>query len=118
MCGIVGLFLKTPALEPRLGALLAEMLETMMGRGPDSAGFAVYADAPSGAVKLTLRAEREIAHALVEATGIALTATPRDNHLVVTLPAASVSQARAWLATNRPRSRSSARAAGSSCSRT
>jgi len=102
MCGIVGLFLKTPALEPRLGALLAEMLETMTGRGPDSAGFAVYADAPPGEVKLTLRADREVVQALAEATSIALSATPRDNHLVVTLAAASVRQARAWLATHRP----------------
>lgn len=44
MCGIVGLFLKNPALKPHLGAHLAAMLTTMRDRGPDSAGFAVYAD--------------------------------------------------------------------------
>jgi methylamine---glutamate N-methyltransferase subunit A len=44
MCGIIGLHLKNPALEPRLGALLTEMLEAMTTRGPDSAGIAVYAD--------------------------------------------------------------------------
>ena len=42
MCGIVGLFLKDRALEPRLGELSADMLVTMCDRGPDSAGFAIY----------------------------------------------------------------------------
>jgi hypothetical protein len=44
MCGIVGLHLKNPGLQPRLGELLTEMLEAMTTRGPDSAGIAVYAD--------------------------------------------------------------------------
>ncbi len=44
MCGIVGLFLKTPALEPELGRLAASMLHEMSSRGPDSAGFAVYSE--------------------------------------------------------------------------
>ena len=42
MCGIVGLFIKDKALEPKLGHLLSGMLATMGDRGPDSAGFAVY----------------------------------------------------------------------------
>jgi glutamate synthase domain-containing protein 1 len=46
MCGLVGLHLKNPALEPRLGELLTQMLEAMTTRGPDSAGIAVYADHP------------------------------------------------------------------------
>jgi glutamate synthase domain-containing protein 1 len=55
MCGIVGLFCKSPELEPRLGEYLAAMLEQMSDRGPDSAGVAVYRDpAPSGSCKLTL----------------------------------------------------------------
>ena len=51
MCGIVGLHLKNPGLQPRLGELLSQMLEAMTTRGPDSAGIAVYADrdqAPAG----------------------------------------------------------------------
>jgi len=56
MCGIVGLFLKTPGLQPDLGALLAGMLVTLSDRGPDSAGFAIYGDAPPDRIKLTLRA--------------------------------------------------------------
>jgi amidophosphoribosyltransferase len=55
MCGIVGLFCKSPELEPRLGALLSAMLVQMDERGPDSAGVAVYRDpAPPGWSKLTL----------------------------------------------------------------
>lgn len=43
MCGIIGLHLKNPDLQPRLGELLTAMLEAMTTRGPDSAGLAVYA---------------------------------------------------------------------------
>jgi methylamine---glutamate N-methyltransferase subunit A len=58
MCGIVGLFCKSPDLEPRLGELLSAMLVQMSDRGPDSAGVAVYRDpAPDGFSKLTLYAE-------------------------------------------------------------
>ena len=44
MCGIVGLHLKNPGLQPRLGELLSQMLEAMTTRGPDSAGIAFYSD--------------------------------------------------------------------------
>jgi methylamine---glutamate N-methyltransferase subunit A len=44
MCGIIGLHLKDPDLQPCLGELLTQMLEAMTTRGPDSAGIAVYAD--------------------------------------------------------------------------
>ena len=55
MCGIVGLFCKSPELEPRLGEYLSAMLVQMDERGPDSAGVAVYRDpAPDGWSKLTL----------------------------------------------------------------
>jgi methylamine---glutamate N-methyltransferase subunit A len=46
MCGLIGLHLKNPALQPRLGELLTQMLEAMTTRGPDSAGIAFYADHP------------------------------------------------------------------------
>jgi len=55
MCGIVGLFAKTPAVEAELGAHLATMLASMAERGPDSAGFAVYRAGDAGRVKFTLR---------------------------------------------------------------
>ena len=44
MCGIVGLFAKSPEIEERLGEHLAAMLAQMSDRGPDSAGVAVYRD--------------------------------------------------------------------------
>ena len=37
MCGVVGLFAKTPEVEERLGAHLGAMLGQMASRGPDSA---------------------------------------------------------------------------------
>ena len=54
MCGIVGLYLKNPQLESRLGELFEPMLIAMTDRGPDSAGFAVYGDEYDDGVKLTL----------------------------------------------------------------
>jgi glutamate synthase domain-containing protein 1 len=55
MCGIVGLYCKSPELEPELGTQLAAMLVQMDDRGPDSAGVAVYRNpAPPGCSKLTL----------------------------------------------------------------
>src|SRR6185437_4011836 len=61
MCGIVGLFLKDPSLEPQLGRLTAGMLATLSDRGPDSAGFAVYGEGKSDETKLTLRAKSSAA---------------------------------------------------------
>lgn len=56
MCGIVGLYLKNPALENQLGALFAPMLLAMTDRGPDSAGFAIYGDeVAEDWIKLTLQ---------------------------------------------------------------
>lgn len=56
MCGIVGLYLKNPALESQLGTLFEPMLLAMTDRGPDSAGFAIYGDeVKDGWIKLTLQ---------------------------------------------------------------
>lgn len=54
MCGIVGLFSKSPDIQARLGEHLAAMLVQMNDRGPDSAGVAVYRDAVDVGTKLTL----------------------------------------------------------------
>ena len=55
MCGIVGLFSKSPFIEDRLGELVARMLLEMAERGPDSTGIAVYRDsAPEAMTKITL----------------------------------------------------------------
>jgi glutamate synthase domain-containing protein 1 len=44
MCGVVGLLLRNPALEPQLGSMLVSMIEALDERGPDSSGIAVYDD--------------------------------------------------------------------------
>ena len=103
MCGIVGLFLKQPKLEPELGAMLSDMLVVMSDRGPDSAGFAVYGDGERGRVKLTLSGAgeallREASAELGRVIGESLSATFRDTHAVISLPAAKEQQARGWIA--------------------
>lgn len=56
MCGIAAFFSKSPDLEPGLGRLFAPMLGCLAGRGPDSAGFAVYRDpAAAGYAKVVLQ---------------------------------------------------------------
>ena len=42
MCGIVGLYLKNPKLQGKLGAMFKPMIIEMTNRGPDSAGVAIY----------------------------------------------------------------------------
>ena len=42
MCGIVGLYLKNPRLQSRLGEMFKPMIIEMTNRGPDSAGVAIY----------------------------------------------------------------------------
>ncbi len=55
MCGIVGIYLKNHDLEPRLGEFVADMLEEMGDRGPDSAGVAIYRNpAPETGSKVSL----------------------------------------------------------------
>ncbi|MHB2208406.1 class II glutamine amidotransferase [Methylobacterium sp. CM6257] len=104
MCGIVGLFLKNPKLEPQLGSLLSNMLETMTDRGPDSAGFAVYGSDAAG-VKLTLRgpdqaALRKAVSGLEEVFKRTFEKTERDTHTVLSVPAEREEQIRSWLGAN------------------
>ncbi|MER2269225.1 class II glutamine amidotransferase [Methylobacterium oxalidis] len=106
MCGIVGLFLKKPELEPQLGTLLAKMLETMTDRGPDSAGFAVYGSDAAG-VKLTLRGpdRASLADAVARlegALGEGVERVERDTHTVLSVPAAREDEVRTWLKANAP----------------
>jgi glutamate synthase domain-containing protein 1 len=57
MCGIAGLFAKSSPIEARLGAHLADMLDILGARGPDSTGFALYGrPVEPGWAKLSLRA--------------------------------------------------------------
>lgn len=107
MCGIAGLFIKDPKLEPRLGELLAKMTSTLCSRGPDSAGFAIYGHGKTGQTKLTIAgstAEVDIARAaklLVEAIGGGQV-NVRHSYAVVTLKTEDVPRAEAWLAKNLP----------------
>jgi methylamine---glutamate N-methyltransferase subunit A len=102
MCGIVGLFLKDPELEPQLGAMLAGMLGTLCDRGPDSAGFAVYGRPASGAIKLTIRGPRDYDFAAllrrIAPSGAPPVHVVRDTHLVLTLRDEDEMAARAEIA--------------------
>ena len=100
MCGIVGLFLKDKSLEPQLGALLANMLEVMSDRGPDSAGFAIYGAGDAGHLKLTIRGND--LSTVADALGNGVTGLVRDSHLVLTLAKGDEERVRAWLALQRP----------------
>lgn len=107
MCGIVGLFLKSKALEPQLGAMLSQMLGVMNDRGPDSAGFAVYGAGAKGQVKLTLRSDRGepidgITADLSKELGKKLQSSKRGSHLVLPIPVEEELKVRNWLAANRP----------------
>ncbi|MET9832269.1 glutamine amidotransferase family protein [Streptomyces sp. NPDC006385] len=80
MCGIVGLHLREPSLEPRLGELLTAMLGQVVERGPDSAGVAVYGDpdlSPPGRAVVSLLGvtPTEVEAALPGATATAADAT-------------------------------------------
>jgi glutamate synthase domain-containing protein 1 len=60
VCGIAGLYLKSPELQERLGELLSGMLEQLSDRGPDSAGVAFYREpAPAGSSKVSLHSTAE-----------------------------------------------------------
>lgn len=103
MCGIVGLFLKDKALEPQLGALLADMLITMTDRGPDSAGIAIYGGGEDGRAKLTVQSanpETDFAglRESLKAMGIAATVTVKSTHAVIDVAADALDAARAALA--------------------
>ena len=90
MCGIVGLFAKTPEVEANLGALLAPMLYEMSDRGPDSAGVAFYRNpVASGNTKLTLQCDNPhhdwqlMRDALADRFGADKDVVRRANHAVL-----------------------------------
>ncbi len=108
MCGIVGLFAKTPEIEERLGVHLSAMLVQMSDRGPDSAGVAVYRDpAPSGWSKLTLFSPDPHEHwgglgdELRDAFGDCDEPEVRASHAVLRV-AADAAEAESWIRAHRP----------------
>ncbi len=100
MCGIVGLFLKDRTLEPRLGAMLADMLAKLGDRGPDSAGLAIYSGADDGVGKITVQSPDPaadfagLAEALTKAIGATATIAVKDTHAVLSVPIDKLDAAR------------------------
>lgn len=108
MCGIVGLFLKDPRLEPRLGAMLTDMLITMTDRGPDSAGIAIYSGAQDGLGKITIQSDTpdvdfsDLDADLHDAIGQPVVLLIKSSHAVIELPVDQIDAARSALAHLRP----------------
>lgn len=108
MCGIVGLFLKDPKLEPKLGEMLTDMLVTMTDRGPDSAGIAIYSGARDGLGKITIQSAtpdvdfKDLDGALHDALGQPVTMLVKSTHAVLELPEDQVQAARSALSQLRP----------------
>ncbi|MEM7225748.1 MAG: amidophosphoribosyltransferase [Pseudomonadota bacterium] len=108
MCGIVGLFAKTPEVEAKLGEHLSAMLIEMTDRGPDSAGVAVYRNpVAEGALKLSLHSAdpdfswSALARELAEELGDTVDMEVRGSHAVVVAHAAG-NLLRSWLAHKHP----------------
>ena len=107
MCGIVGLFLKDKKLEPELGRLTAAMLHEMRGRGPDSAGFAVYGDIEKGVSKicavrrLSTLDWNEVAARLKAVTGETVGLRTIEDHAIFSIHGDGEA-ARTWLIDNVP----------------
>ena len=107
MCGIVGLFAKSPAIEERLGEHLAAMLAQMSARGPDSAGVAVYRDPVVSGSKLTLYSRDPLydwdalCGQLAGAFGGATVSSVRASHAVF-LVEAEAGEDEAWVRRNFP----------------
>ena len=108
MCGIVGLFLKDPKLEPHLGAMLSDMLITMTDRGPDSAGIAIYSGAKDGLGKITVQSAnpgadfKNLDADLHAAIGQPVALLIKSTHCVIEVPLAQMDAARSALTHLRP----------------
>lgn len=108
MCGIVGLFLKDPKLEPKLGAMLTDMLITMTDRGPDSAGIAIYSGGADGLGKITVQTAQPDADFknldgdLHAAIGQPVAMSVKSTHAVLEVPMNQIDAARSALTHLRP----------------
>lgn len=108
MCGIAGLFIKDPKLEPELGALLAKMTSTLCSRGPDSAGFAIYSTGQDGKTKLTIAGPTASYDIGVAAEKLRAAIAPKApvslhySHAVLVLSADEARRARDWIEANFP----------------
>jgi methylamine---glutamate N-methyltransferase subunit A len=108
MCGIVGLFLKDPSLEPQLGAMLTDMLITMTDRGPDSAGIAIYGRPHKDHAKLTVQSAdpdhdfKNLEADLGQAIAATVKGQLKDTHMVLDVPADRIDAARHAMREIRP----------------
>src|SRR6266508_4357197 len=108
MCGIVGLYLKNPKLQPRLGAMFKPMLLEMTSRGPDSAGVAIYRNpVKQGQVKFSLAHDdpkfdwESVGTCLEEALECEAAISRIANHAILTADAREA-DVTAWLKRNQP----------------
>ena len=108
MCGIVGLFLKDKSLEPKLGAMLSEMLVSLSDRGPDSAGIAIYGAPSSNEAKITIQSAkpardfRDLDTELAKAIGAPVSIAVKSTHAVVRTAPAKIDEAREAIQALRP----------------
>jgi glutamate synthase domain-containing protein 1 len=108
MCGIVGLFLKNPDMEPQLGELLSGMLSTMCERGPDSAGFAIYGAVEDGRTKITLQSPKaandfaKLKAVLAEDKTLGAKVSVNDTHAVLSVPSDKLDEIKTMLAAEFP----------------
>jgi glutamate synthase domain-containing protein 1 len=108
MCGIAGLYTKSATLRERLGTHLADMLEQLSDRGPDSAGVAFYRDpAPASWSKVSLHSPAAapdwdgLRAELSVQFGDASPPKVRATHAVFNI-SAEADEAQAWLAERHP----------------
>ena len=107
MCGVVGLLIRDPELEPMLGSMLVPMIEALDERGPDSSGIAVYDDSQRAGnadnahdeadppVRISLGSDVEVdwmalGCELLDATGAPAHLEPFGAGLVIEVPADGV----------------------------
>jgi methylamine---glutamate N-methyltransferase subunit A len=107
MCGIVGLFLKNPALQGDLGRLTSLMLRELCDRGPDSAGFAIYGTEAGATTKICMVSRNgaidwsAIARELGRAIGAEVAVEEIEDHAIFRTAGAG-DAARKWLIDNVP----------------
>jgi glutamate synthase domain-containing protein 1 len=114
VCGVVGLLLRDPSLEPRLGELLVPMIEALDERGPDSSGIAVYGDRPAAEgpprLRVSLGTDEEVDWLALGCSLLDQAAGGAELHrfgagLVLDLPEACLSDVERQLATQWPQVR-------------
>jgi methylamine---glutamate N-methyltransferase subunit A len=107
MCGIVGLFLKDKGLEPKLGAMLSDMLVIMTDRGPDSAGIAIYGAPSDGRAKITVQSAKPAVdfaglEVLLKSVDASVAVELKSTHAVIEADSTQAAAVRDLLAEARP----------------